>query len=145
MSSKRKTAGDVLLAAEAALMLLAAKSGVRLLPLRILGRYQGPKVEARDVEVDRICLALERAARRLPLGFVCYPRALAVHWMLRRRGIRSALHFGIRPPSADFAAHVWTSLGERILTGAEGAAGFVAVASYPPCLDSEPRPLGGRA
>lgn len=145
MSSERKTAGDVVLAAEAALMLLAAKASVRLLPLRILGRYRGPAVAARDIEVDRICLAVERAARRLPIGFVCYPRALAVHWMLRRRGIRSALHFGIRPPSADFAAHVWTSLGERILVGADGAAGFAAVASYPPPAGLASRSAGGRA
>jgi hypothetical protein len=142
MSSKRKTADDVLLAAEAALMLLTAKVSVRSLPLRILGRYRGPKAEARGVEVDRICLAVERAARRLPLSFVCYPRALAVHWMLRRRGIWSMLHFGIRPPSADFAAHVWTSLGERILVGEEGAAGFAAVATYPASADPSSQSLG---
>ncbi|MFN3945632.1 MAG: lasso peptide biosynthesis B2 protein [Allosphingosinicella sp.] len=45
----------------------------------------------------------------------CLPRALAVHSLARRSGIRSRLVIGVR--MNPFAAHCWAQLDERVLVG----------------------------
>ncbi len=102
MAETSKNVRDYVMAAEAVLMLVAARVLIALLPLRILGSYRGRAEPSRPLldSAAEVTLAVARAARRLPVAMVCYPRALAVHWMLRRRGVPSQLHFGLRPPTA---------------------------------------------
>jgi aryl-alcohol dehydrogenase-like predicted oxidoreductase len=62
---------------------------------------------------------VERAATWLPFETKCLPRAMALSWLLRRRHIRHAFVFAVRPPqlrdSAD-ALHAWVELaGQKII------------------------------
>lgn len=144
MSSDAKSMSAYWLASEAALMLMTAKVAIHILPLRAFGRYRGSQRDGSRVSVDDVIVAVGRAARRLPGNFVCYPRALAAHWMLRRRGVRSFLHFGIHPPSGNFSAHVWTSVGDDIIEGAEGARGLTSLIAYPEAVGGSQQPFKGR-
>ena len=70
----------------------------------------------------RLARAVARAAGRLPGESRCLPRAMALQWMLRRRGLGSVLHIGVLPGNARGSLddlHAWvTRLGE-VLIGAD--------------------------
>ncbi|HET9428503.1 MAG TPA: lasso peptide biosynthesis B2 protein, partial [Allosphingosinicella sp.] len=122
------------LLAEALVMLAIASAMVRLLPFRrIVGLAQSP-LRARkpgDVDTDRLRRAVEAWARRVPWRAVCIQCALALHLLLRRRGVPSDLHYGIRN-SGDrpLSAHVWLSVDGVTLIGGEAAADHVPVATF---------------
>ena len=66
--------------------------------------------------------AVERAAARLPGDTVCLPRAMALQWMLRRRGHASALVFGVQSERREgdiHALHAWVEVGGRTVIGAD--------------------------
>jgi hypothetical protein len=72
-------------------------------------------------------------ADRVPWKAVCFQRGLALHWMLRRRGIASVLHYGIAQGNdRGLRAHVWISADGRVVLGGAEAAEFTCVASFPP-------------
>jgi hypothetical protein len=129
--------GDYLRFAEAAAALSLAALLIALLPFRILvrtfrwGRAPGESQDRQAILADQLALAVERASRRVPWRSVCFDQGLAMHWMLRRRGYGSILHYGIRQGEAALGAHVWVSLDGRILVGADEAAGHACVASFP--------------
>ncbi len=113
------------LALEAALFLGLARVVVRRVPMRrwrgwlAAGRAQsgGPAGgSAPDRIVGRM---VRRVASRLPFEAACLPRALAAHWMLRRRNVDSRLVLGVRRPAggpADY--HAWlTANGECVVGG----------------------------
>jgi hypothetical protein len=57
--------------------------------------------------------------------FVCFPQTLAGYVMLRRRGVPSTMVYGVaRANGADLIAHTWLMVGEKIVTGGEGAEEF---------------------
>lgn len=123
-----------ILMAEALLLLLAASAMVRLMPFRRIVRLaQSPlRVPSGDpVDLDRLRRAVEAWARRVPWRAVCIQCALALHLLLRRRGIGSELHYGIRK-GADrpLSAHVWLSVDGVTLIGGEAAADHVPVATF---------------
>jgi hypothetical protein len=66
-----------------------------------------------------------RGALRLPFETKCLPRAMALHWMLRRRGRESVLAVAVLPGAArakDLGGlddlHAWVERGDTILIGA---------------------------
>ena len=68
--------------------------------------------------VARVRAAVGAASRRLR-GSTCLVQALAAEAMLRRRGIASTLHIGVRPPAADTAldAHAWLEAAGAVVVG----------------------------
>lgn len=58
--------------------------------------------------------AVRRAARRLP-GSLCLPQAMALQWMLRRRGVPATLLMGVAGHGARHGAlgdlHAWVEMG----------------------------------
>lgn len=62
---------------------------------------------------------VEWAASRLPFPTKCLPRAMALSWMLRRRGIAHSLVVAVRPDQlrqSPDALHSWVEVyGEKIL------------------------------
>ncbi len=80
--------------------------------------------------IERIRWAVLTVARYGPLSFVCFPQALAAHAMLRRRGISSIMHYGVRR-SADrrMRAHTWLEVDHRMLLGGESAVLFEPIHS----------------
>lgn len=81
--------------------------------------------------------AIEAVGRRVGFRAVCLQRALAARRMLRRRGIASTVHFGLRRKGgqdrarAGLGAHAWTTVGDVVVTGAlPDLADYVVVGRY---------------
>jgi hypothetical protein len=127
---------DRLLLAEALLTLALASLAIRLLPFRrVVGvagsADRGGAATDSEGETRRVVWAVGAWARRVPWKAVCFQRGLAVHVMLRRRGIPSHLHYGVSQADG-LKAHVWVSAAGRDVIGGEEAAGFTCLATYPP-------------
>ena len=71
-------------------------------------------------------------SRHAPVRFVCFPQTLAAHAMLRRRGIGSRLHYGVRR-SADgrLRAHTWLEAGGETMLGGESSPLFSRIQAWP--------------
>ena len=132
----RLTVRDLARFVEAACALTLAWAAIRLLPFRMLMRTTriGPapaaQPDARAGSRD-VRQAVKRAARRLPWTIVCFPEGLAVHWMLRRRGLVSQLHYGLRPSVEKLSAHVWVTLAGEVIVGEEADDPHHCVAIFP--------------
>lgn len=75
--------------------------------------------------------AVTRAARYVPFRAVCLPQAIAAMVLLKRRGIPSVMHFGVRKvPGKKLDAHAWLNAGEVEVTGYPVDDGFVEVARF---------------
>lgn len=64
-----------------------------------------------------------RGARRLRMPIKCLPRAMALHWMLRRRDVRATLLIGVLASQSRGTRddlHAWVEMGEEILIGDVG-------------------------
>lgn len=71
-----------------------------------------------------IARTVDRVADRLPLHFKCLPRAMALHWMLWRRGRGSALVIAVLPGTERGTVddlHAWVERSGEILIGASDA------------------------
>lgn len=71
-------------------------------------------------EGRRFAAVIERAALRLPFPTKCLPRAIALSWMLRDRGIGHAVVFAVRRaelrPAAD-RLHAWVEIDREKILG----------------------------
>lgn len=62
--------------------------------------------------------AIERVGRLLVGKRPCLPQALALQWFLRRKGIVTNLHIGVKKDDAKgIAAHAWLEKNGRVLIG----------------------------
>jgi hypothetical protein len=120
---------------EAFATLLAARCALALLPVRWIFRWLESPLRNADASTasdiaERVRWAVLTVARYGPLSFVCFPQALAAHAMLRRRGIQSIMHYGVRR-SADrrMRAHTWLEVDHRMLLGGESALLFAPIHS----------------
>ena len=117
-------------ALEAAAWLVLARFLVRAVPFgrwrAMLGRVCAPEVAGVQRGLDenaaprRFARAVERAAARLPGESRCLPRAMALQWMLRRRGLGSVLVLGVRPGLHRGGLddlHAWVTRSGEVLIG----------------------------
>jgi len=119
---------------EAYLALTLADLGLRLLPFRWLtqtlrraGERNGPDL----AKVNEVTSALA-AAGRFALTPTCLRQAFAAAWMLRRRNVASALHYGVaKKPSGGFHAHAWLLAGDVPVVGDQAADAFELIAVFP--------------
>lgn len=125
--------------AEAAAAVAAASLAIRVVPFRRLAGWMGTPTrsdpgDAGGAEgVARVRWAVNAFANRAPWRAVCFQRGLAAHFMLRRRGLPSTLHYGVRhTDEAKLKAHVWVTAGPHPVVGVEDAAEFQRLASFPP-------------
>jgi hypothetical protein len=58
-------------------------------------------------EVIRIATLVNLAARHAPFPATCLTRSMLLDWILRRRGIASRLHIGVRLTQGVLDAHAW--------------------------------------
>jgi hypothetical protein len=127
---------DWLLLAEALAALALASLAIALLPFRrVAAAASAParRTAPRDPElVRRVRWAVQAWGRRVPWRAVCFQRGLALHWMLRRRGVRSVLLYGARREGDGLAAHVWVDVDGATVIGGEDAANFACLARFPP-------------
>ena len=117
--------------------LVFAKAAVRLFPFPWLMRKVAAPSESAIEEahleiVTSVGWAVATAARRLAPWAVCLPQAIAGHWMLRRRGIASAVCFGVgRDASAKLRSHAWLRTADRVVLGEKAMPAFTPIAEYP--------------
>ena len=87
----------------------------------------------------RVARIVRRVARHVPFPAVCLPQAMALQWMLRRRGVASRLFFGARRKAQDSGLdfHAWLTVGgECVIGGGE----VETYAPLPPFDGIGPRP-----
>lgn len=127
-----------MLAVEAALWLLLARLFVGRVPMRYwrldadTGANGGGGSSRSGLAVG---WAVRRVANRLPFETKCLPRALAAHWMVRRRGGASCVVFGVRraAPERRPEYHAWLVMDGATVIGGRQAASFTPLpASVPP-------------
>ncbi|MEA3030101.1 MAG: hypothetical protein QOG13_1426 [Sphingomonadales bacterium] len=134
----RLSARDWLLAGEALAELVRASLAVALLPFRRVAAAASaapvrPNRRPADDLPRRVRWAVEAWGRRVPWRAVCFQRGLAAHRMLRRRGYKSILHYGVaQQETKGLSAHVWVSLDGRPVIGGEEAPNFTCLARFPP-------------
>lgn len=128
--------GGVTLLAEALVELTAASAKVRFSPFRRITSEitrQAISAKPRAVDVDRLRWAVQAAARRLPLRTKCIEMALCLQAMLRRRGVASVLHYGVRrDDKGTLGAHVWLTIDGAYVIGGECAPEFACLATFAP-------------
>jgi hypothetical protein len=138
----RRGPADLLLAAEALLLLAFFRACLALVPVRkIIGMVTRSHVDANDGDgaagaeseeslaiARRVQWAVSAVARHSPVAFVCFPQTLAGYTMLRWRGVPSTMVYGVaRSPSGELKAHTWLDVGDRNVLGGEGSGGFTPV------------------
>jgi hypothetical protein len=126
------------LLAEALPALVLASLAVKLAPFRRVAaaasRRDGRRAGSADAAFLRKARwAVDAWAKRVPWRAVCFQRGLALHFMLRRRGIGSILHYGVAQDGEEgLRAHVWVCVDGRPVIGGEEAGDFACLATFPP-------------
>lgn len=134
---------------EGLITLAAASAAIKLLPFSRIAaaagaaRPQGSAERGDHADIDRCHWAVRTWSRIVPWRTVCFQQGLTLHFMLRRRGVTSVLHYGVAQlPNKGLSAHVWVSVEGENVIGGEEAAGHTLLASFP--AHAEARPLSAR-
>ncbi|MFM5932244.1 MAG: lasso peptide biosynthesis B2 protein [Novosphingobium sp.] len=87
----------------------------------LLGAVSTGRITTSPAWIDRyLARVVDRAASHLPFECLCLPRAMALHWMLHRRGRGSELIFAALPDSHRGNSddlHAWVERGGEMLIG----------------------------
>lgn len=131
--------GHYSLVLRAAALLLAARLLVAAVPMRYWRGSLGTILGNQDADIPRptswadvpaelryIASAVERASRWLPLHLRCLPRAMAVQWMARRRGMNCTLRIGLERGATE-ELHAWVDYGQVTITGNLPGRSFVHI------------------
>lgn len=126
------------LLAEAMTVLAVSAFAVAFAPFRRIAafacrrptRAQGS--EALQAQMVReVRWAVMVCAERAPWRTKCFEKGLAAQWMLRRRGVAAALHYGLAKQPDGLAAHVWVLAGETEVVGCEIRDQYAELARFP--------------
>lgn len=125
--------------AEAAVTLAAASFAIAMRPFRkvVAIAARAPARDCADparrrATIARVVWAVEAMGRRLPWRIVCFQKGLAVHLMLRRRGVGTILHYGVAQSAAKgLTAHVWITDDGVPIIGGEEAGTHTCLATFP--------------
>jgi hypothetical protein len=134
LSAKRK-----LFLFEAIAALLISKLVLWILPFRILAHVLNRPMLAYPIHASKrdhirkeITWAVATAADNLPMQFVCFPRGLAAHFLLRTHGLSSTMYIGInRQAGLTVPAHVWVMDGDQGVVGHQQICEYSVLISYP--------------
>jgi hypothetical protein len=132
---------DRFLLVEAWIQLGAARFTLLTTPFRRiaprLGRQQRPPPAPTQggstflPTAARVAWAVETMSRHTPWESACLAQAIAGKYMLRRRGVASALYLGTRKDEhSQLLAHAWLRVGARIVLGGSGHDTFTALAAF---------------
>lgn len=130
---------DWLRAGEAAALLIGARLALSILPVRLVFRLLCLTMKpANESPLDRevapparqIGLAVERAARRLPIEIRCFHMSLAGALMLRRRRLSATVVLGVRSKDGILKAHAWLLSAGAPVVGGANARSFVPLAAF---------------
>jgi hypothetical protein len=79
------------------------------------------RVAAPEVQIERVTRLVGVAARHGACRASCLCLALAVWWLLARRGVETRLKIGVRKDPTGFSAHAWVERDGVVLTGGADA------------------------
>lgn len=119
---------------EAFVMFVLARLAVRFAaPARIFAWVdRPPKRLARfsGHEVEWVAWSIEAIAAKWPVDAPCLPTALAVHAMLRRRGIASSVCLAVAREDHELTGHAWVEVGDGRIIGDTGGDRFTRIAEF---------------
>lgn len=139
------SAGEVLLAPVAIMLLGLARAAIIVIPFRWYVRALGhvSSIDAASISIsprqDSIARSVGRSVRAsaaiTPWQSVCLPQAIAASLLLKACRIPHVSHFGLAPgetspEAAPMQAHAWLIAGERIITGAPVLPEYTVVATF---------------
>ncbi|HJW86658.1 MAG TPA: lasso peptide biosynthesis B2 protein [Candidatus Brocadiaceae bacterium] len=135
----RKKLRFALLVAEAVFLILFARILLAFFPfssLTPLFSHPHGKIELRGGQRRAARMWVKKAIftawKRLPLKNTCFHRAIAAHFMLRRRGVATTLYYGAaRLPQRGLSGHVWLQDGEVGVVGHHISKEYHTLASFP--------------
>ena len=146
----RAPAASKAMALEAMLFLLLGRLLVKHAPMRRWRRwlFMGEEPASAGERLRRApnrrlsrraARIVRRVARHAPFSAVCLPQAMALQWMLRRRGVESRLVLGARRRAhcAGLDFHAWLTVGGKCVIGGNEVETY---ATLPPVDGLEPRP-----
>jgi len=70
------------------------------------------ELAASGVDAWRSCRAISRAAVIVPWRVRCLPASFALHRLLRRQGVSSAVCVGVLTVDGELIAHAWVECGD---------------------------------
>jgi hypothetical protein len=137
----RRGPADLLLAAEAMILLVFFRVCLAVVPVRRIilavthggtsGYSEALGSSATKSAIDfsrRVRWAVSAIARHSWVEFVCFPQALAGYTMLRWRNVPSTVIYGVaRSPEGELQAHTWLTVGDRIVLGEEASGDFTPI------------------
>jgi hypothetical protein len=137
----RRRPADLLLAAEAMLLLAFFRVCLAVMPVRRIIRVitharssgspgaVGESANENGIDFSRrVRWAVSAIARHSWLEFVCFPQALAGYTMLRWRNVPSTVVYGVaRLPDGELQAHTWLTVGDRIVLGGEASGEYTPI------------------
>jgi hypothetical protein len=119
---------------EAVLMLALARFAVHFVPASHIfswANHRPRRIKRFAIgEVDWVAWAVERIGNKPWMSALCLPRALAVHAMLRRRGIASRLCLGVARDGQKLIAHAWVETGHTTVILGPTFAHFTRLAQF---------------
>lgn len=113
---------ELLLLAQAGVWVLAARMGLWFFPFRRLRRLvafltrSSQPASCNDSRVSQWTWAVSSASRFVPKA-TCLTKALALHILLRRAGLQSRIHIGVRKEDGRFEAHAWVESHDKVVIG----------------------------
>ena len=127
-------AAPPMLLAEAGAAILAATLAIRLRPFRVIAEGLDDPRAGRPATDRETAYWIRRAVlawgRRLPWRAKCFEQGLAAAWMLRRRELAYAVHYGASNGDSDLIAHVWVTSGPTPVVGCENRDSFSLLATF---------------
>jgi hypothetical protein len=109
----------------------AARLALWLLPFRVTRRYVAAihprKIStSSDRTMVRNLVRAIRASSRLVPKATCLTQAIALHYLLARRGHQGRIHIGVRRlDSGSFESHAWVELDGEVVIGGEDLDRFI--------------------
>ncbi len=98
--------------------MVAAQLGEACVPAVAAGRIEQSGRGPEQAETARaVGWAVRLMADKVPFRAVCLQQGVAAKMMLRRRGIQSALHFGVAPDESGLNPHAWLNTADARVTG----------------------------
>jgi hypothetical protein len=89
-------------------------------------------------EIKQVRWAVEAVSSRVPWRTVCFQKGLAAHFLLKRRGVPTRMHYGIDNRREEgLRAHVWVTSVAGPVIGTEVADEYVCVATFPAALEGQ--------
>jgi Transglutaminase-like superfamily len=126
----RLSGSEKLFVAEAVAVVAGFKLAMRIVPMRKLLAVAAGSVRSRPglelstppiSQAIRWAYLLMRASELVPSA-LCLNQALALQWMLGRRGCATDLEVGVAKQDSQFKAHAWLCYREVTILGGANAA-----------------------